>query len=400
MTPKNNNGLLVAKGWIVEGKLEKALKLVENVEKSADITFEDRINSQIIKGDLMNRLGEFEEALNIATRSFEESKKHNMCLKCIDILLIKTEALWRLGRHDKSLETVLQAEKLLEYLDREKPTEIDLRRAMIASQIGKVYWAKSDNDQALQYFRQSLSLAEKINDKKFIAEPLGNIGAAYWYKGDNDRALKYCTRSLEILEETNDKQGIADILINIAGVFGTKGELDAGLEHLNKSLAVQEEIGNKHHIAATYTNIGEFYRQKGDLDRALESLETSVSIFEELGNHLYLSKALFRLVSVAIDMENVNKARLYLERLGDINSLIKNKLINQRYRVAEALVLRTNPRSRYRVKAEEILEQVVAEEIADHELTVFALLNLCDLLLIELEISNDPDVLTEIQLLV
>jgi hypothetical protein len=86
-----------------------------------------------------------------------------------------------------------------------------------------------------------------------------------------------------------------------------------------------------------------------------------------------------------------------LQRLQQLNEQADNKIISQRSRVAEALVLKASPRARYRVKAEELFEQVAAEKVVWHELTVEALLNLCDLLLTELRASNDPELLREIQ---
>ncbi|MFX0092966.1 MAG: hypothetical protein ACFFBD_14500, partial [Candidatus Hodarchaeota archaeon] len=73
---------------------------------------------------------------------------------------------------------------------------------------------------------------------------------------------------------------------------------------------------------------------------------------------------------------------------------------SQRYRVAEALVLKLSTRARGWVKAQEIFEQVVDEEVVDHEVSVVAMLNLCELLLIELRSSGNPEVLSEVNALV
>ncbi|MFQ5820466.1 MAG: hypothetical protein ACE5I5_10805 [Candidatus Heimdallarchaeota archaeon] len=49
------------------------------------------------------------------------------------------------------------------------------------------------------------------------------------------------------------------------------------------------------------------------------------------------------------------------------------------------------------MKAEEILEQVVDEEVADHSLTVTAMIHLCELLLFELKMTGEEEVLEEVK---
>ncbi|HUU79292.1 MAG TPA: hypothetical protein VMX55_13185 [candidate division Zixibacteria bacterium] len=48
----------------------------------------------------------------------------------------------------------------------------------------------------------------------------------------------------------------------------------------------------------------------------------------------------------------------------------------------------------------EILEQINEEEIIRHELSIVVLLNLCELLLKEIHISEDQHVMEELQLLI
>jgi len=59
--------------------------------------------------------------------------------------------------------------------------------------------------------------------------------------------------------------------------------------------------------------------------------------------------------------------------------------------------LKTNPRARNRVEAEEIFKFILEEGDFEFEFTVGALLNLCDLVLIELRTINNIEVLGEIE---
>ena len=210
----------------------------------------------------------------------------------------------------------------------------------------------------MEYAQQSVALAEELGDKLHIARSLNNIGYLYWKKGELDRALEYGLQSLVLYEELDLKQA----------------------------------------IAAVRDTIGIIYHQKGEMEQAVAHLEQSLAHFEELGANILMAYPLFHLISVAIDTASLDRAQRYLQRLQQLNEQVPdNKLISQLWRVAEALVLKTSTRARHRVKAEELLEQVTEEEVVDHEVTVAALLNLCDLLLTELRVSGDPEVLGEVQ---
>ncbi|MHA2251648.1 MAG: hypothetical protein ACXAD7_14890 [Candidatus Kariarchaeaceae archaeon] len=96
---------------------------------------------------------------------------------------------------------------------------------------------------------------------------------------------------------------------------------------------------------------------------------------------------------------------LFLDGLKMLNKLDQPKLVddnNLRNRIkllqnklSEALVLKRKNRTKDRLEAQRILETIISEEIIDHELTVFAMFNLCDLLLDELKIYGEEEVLHE-----
>jgi hypothetical protein len=101
-----------------------------------------------------------------------------------------------------------------------------------------------------------------------------------------------------------------------------------------------------------------------------------------------------------LDQNLLDKAHKYLDHLKSISNLdvsSYDSLITQRYQVAQALMLKTSPRIKDKARAQEILQQFIEEECSDHDLTVAALLILCDLLLVELRMSSALEVLEEVK---
>ncbi|MFW9996778.1 MAG: tetratricopeptide repeat protein [Candidatus Odinarchaeota archaeon] len=384
------------------GKFEKALQIVTDFEKNKDLTSQDRLTCQLLKTNLLIKIGDFESALQIAEDTLELSKKLEAPLLEIDVLIAQAEVLWRLGLLDKGLSTIATGEQLLESLTGISPTEESWRKAALTYHAGTIHFYKGDLDHALDHYKQSLQIFEEVGKEQDIAENLGSIGAIYYRKGKLDLALDFLEQSWLIFEITGNKQEIAKTLANIGVIQVTKGELDRGLEYYQRSLLINEKIENRQATAAVIRNIGRTYHQKGDFDQALKYLDHSLELFENIGNNLDTSRTLLYLISVTTDRQTEPdiQARRYLRRLQEINKHEDNKVINQQYRVAKAMLLKTGARAISLAKAEETLEQVIQEKVIDHEVTIFAMLHLCDLYLYELKTTGNEEILNDVRKLI
>ncbi|MHA1479193.1 MAG: hypothetical protein ACTSPU_13445, partial [Promethearchaeota archaeon] len=102
------------------------------------------------------------------------------------------------------------------------------------------------------------------------------------------------------------------------------------------------------------------------------------------------------LIQILIDKGDFKRAQISLHELERLNSQLKDKQNKILYLFDKALVLKTSLRAIERGKAEEILKQLLEDKDLNYELTIGALLNLCELLLTELRITNDQGVLDEL----
>ena len=83
-------------------------------------------------------------------------------------------------------------------------------------------------------------------------------------------------------------------------------------------------------------------------------------------------------------------------KLEKINSLVDSKLIKLRTQLAKALILKSKPRMGKKMEAQRIFEELTNSGIIDFRLSVFALLNRCDLLLLEYQAIDNPRILEEL----
>jgi tetratricopeptide (TPR) repeat protein/predicted amidohydrolase len=346
-----------------------------------------------------------------------------------ELLLHRGSIYWYKGDIDPALEVLQRSLAIHQKLDDRRGSADTLHR------LGCVHWSKGSLHEALEYFQRSLAIRKELGNNHDIALSLVNMGTIAWWKGDLDPALEYTKQSLAIMEEIGDRQYIALSLLNLATVHLSRGDLGQALEYCQRGLAVSEELGDRRNISFALSTIGEIYGEKGDLERALEYHQRCLEITEELGGQFiaralitlgvvcwlmgdldqalehfqqslaiaeemqnaYIALILYHLIGLVLDKNDAILAQQYLKRLEQINERMDNRIIDQRYRVARALALKNSKRARDKLMAQEILEGVVEEQVADHSLTVTAMLHLCDLLLLELKMTGEQEVLANVK---
>ncbi len=181
---------------------------------------------------------------------------------------------------------------------------------------GNYGYGKSDYTTALKYSLQALEQFKDIGDKTGTARILGDIGVVYWYQSDYPNALKYYFDALRINEELNNKDDIAATLCNIGIVYNSEKDYQKALEYIMKANKIDEESGNTSGIAANLGDIGELYRNLSDHPKALEYNMKSLLLYEELGDKNGIARNLGNIGIVYMEQKNYNKAlEYYLQAL-------------------------------------------------------------------------------------
>ena len=153
-------------------------------------------------------------------------------------------------------------------------------------------------------------------------------------------------------------------------------------------------------MAFIFNSLAFCYKMKGELDRALECIEQSMALHHGTEAIIFVANNYDNLIQILIDRGDLERAQNSLNDLEQLNNQLKDKQLNLMYLLDKALVLKTSTRALNRGKAEEILKQLLEEKDIVYEIRLMALLNLCDLLLTELQISNEAEVLAEIKPLI
>ncbi|MDT9298605.1 MAG: tetratricopeptide repeat protein, partial [Arthrospira platensis PCC 7345] len=76
---------------------------------------------------------------------------------------------------------------------------------------------------ALTYYQQALTISREVRDRRGEATTLNNIGGVYGAIGEPQEALTYYQQALTIRREVRDRAGEATTLNNIGLVYSAIG---------------------------------------------------------------------------------------------------------------------------------------------------------------------------------
>jgi len=397
---KKPEEVIRAEQLIDEDKLDDALVLLNNYELKEKLTNHDKAFCHLLQCQILFLQVRYQELFKHAEQTYKESEGLEDNFLKVDSLLLMTHALLRLERFDEAFNIIKQGEELLKTIPQELTKAHKQRKAFLALIKGVLYCIRgrpTETDLGIKHIEHSLALREELGIKHDIAESLCYLAYfLYFFKGESNRTLKYAERSLALAKESSKKYYIALSSSSIGTIYGFQGELDRSIRAHEQSVALFKELNNKAPVAYVLNKLSYSYKMRGELDRALECIEQSMADNSELGRMTRLAGDYDSLIQILIDKGDLERAQTSLHDLEQLNTKLKNKQINLMYLFDKALLLKTSSRALNRGKAEEILKQLLEEEVLVYESRLEALLNLCELLLTELSMTNDLEVLEEL----
>jgi tetratricopeptide (TPR) repeat protein len=392
MVYSESTELVLTKKLMEECKFDEAFRLLNEFEEKKALSPYERLSCYILKSRLLGKQWFFNKARKFANMAYQLSQDLGENSQLVEVYIEMVMISNNTSKMEEAIDFIDKAEKLLKTLVDIPPKERMKIEADLLFQKGFTYNIKGKIDKALKYTEQALGLREELGLNADIAQSIQQLGMFYTMRGELDFSLKYIEKGLKLSEKIKYKQMIP-AFYNVYGIFyAYKGELDQSLKYYKKGLVLAKELKMKLLISSIMNNAGMVYQQKGNLDEAQELLEQSLKIREDFDCDQ--SAILDSLFHLSIDKTDLESARKYLLLLKELKT--RDMMSNIIYRVDKAVLLKTSPRARNRVKAEEIFKEIIEEKVANYEMRIIALINLCDLLLIELCTTNELEILDEI----
>ncbi len=262
----------------------------------------------------------------------------------------------------------------------------------------KLIYSDMAYEEGVTLMHEALSNAKESESKRTLHAIQTGLISAYIYNGELNRALEFIYGLIEYFAESGDTEGLAIAQSHKGQINLKKGELDIALENFTDALENFRILERLDGIRVSLTNIGRIFQMKGEYDKALDYFYELNEISNNQKNKLFIAFDYSNLISCYLDSENLEKATTYLQSLKEIDKELENKLLKVTTKLSTALVLKRNKNVQDRLKAKELLKYIINEKEVEYRIVEIAILNLCDLLLIELKKSEDYKLLEELKL--
>ncbi|MFX0183754.1 MAG: nitrilase-related carbon-nitrogen hydrolase [Candidatus Hodarchaeota archaeon] len=449
----NNAKLLKALILYYQGQFRDTLQLADKMLAGNNSTIEviDEFKARIVKALSLFILIQWREA-------FTEINQAENLVEELTPQILESEKTWigelnllkgflielLFGDIDLALSIEHQAYDLF--------TEIgDCRGAAHAlNLISWIYFFEGFLEESKKVAEQALALSEDRGIKGGIGLSLNRIGDYYFSIGNLEAAHTAIQKGIKITSDIEMKWLEGELRLLLGKVYYRQGEFKQSQVELQRSFKLAEVVGDQHLAAKSILNLGDILQIKGDVHGAIEKFHQSFRIFRGLKDsncsidtNLKLGKAymilgefklayqqfqnsfihrlwnrvdnkptndiplhayaypetLFQLVLVTLELELIDQAKHYLQRLEKFHIREPNPLIHYQTRLAKAMILKRSTRITMKIQAQKILKELVNEKIVDHGLTVIAILNYCDMLVAELKFSGEVEVLDELEVL-
>lgn len=296
----------------VRGYIEAFYHLceLEQWEAANEILFSEKYNLQaslgmwgyyyeIIKlaSKLLNKLDSKSEVkiLNLIAIAYFNISEHSMTTEYSqraintahsidDCRYEEAQALFTLGsvsrmktEYEQAISYYEQSLAILSELNDEK------LQVQILSQLGLVFTKTSEFDKAIDYYQQSLALARKIKDRHWEGITLTNTGHIYVSLGNYNEAIKANQDGLKIAKEIGDRTGEGWCNRNLGRIYAIIGRYEEAEEILKKSLKIFEDLKNPAGEQLVYEDFAVLYLRLKRLDLAIEKYYKVINISEQIG---------------------------------------------------------------------------------------------------------------------
>jgi tetratricopeptide (TPR) repeat protein len=144
--------------------------------------------------------------------------------------------------------------------------------------IGEFSWGK-------ELLEESLSLAEKIGTKFWLAWQKTALAACLFLLGELETGSQLCQEAICIGEETSDKYVVAFAKRTFAEILYSLKPADPEVADraILEAIRIQQEIDAKPEMARSYVSYAYLLTGMGKEEKAKKYLATAIDMFQQMG---------------------------------------------------------------------------------------------------------------------
>jgi tetratricopeptide (TPR) repeat protein len=193
--------------------------------------------------------------------------------------------------------------------DTETPTELSLptlerrladaraeddkpQQAKVLHTLGQYYGDRGHPDQALDHYKQALTLYEEIEDNDGVLATLDALAAITAQADDVEGALVYATRGVNLAKQIGERERLGRLQTRLGDVRLVLGDLPAAIETYTQAVETLRGSEDWLQIGMVMAKLGNAYLEQGKPEEALKMLEPTLAIFRRERHTDYESRVL------------------------------------------------------------------------------------------------------------
>ncbi len=186
--------------------------------------------------------------------------------------------------------------------------------AMCLKDEGIIYFRLGELQKAEDSLTKGFKIAEKIHSKKIQTRILSGFALVYDARGDRQKQIEYNVQATKLAEEIGDRLQECVLLLNTGAAYYDMNAFTKSYDALSKGTKLAEEIGNKRLFAGGMTGLAMVHGEAGNNEAAVNVLKKAASILEDVGDKFTLTYALNELGNVSFESGDYVSALKYHER--------------------------------------------------------------------------------------
>lgn len=201
-------------------------------------------------------------------------------------------------------------------------------KAKSYNSIGGNLFALGDYDKSLEHFNKALNLNKQSKDNIELAKNYSNIGNIYYNLSNYSEALNYYQKALRLDEKIGEKAGIAANLGSIGNIHSELTNYKSALEYYERALKLHEETNDRRGVATLLGNIGLVYHDSKEYKKALSNFNKALELWQLFGNKFGEATNFGNIANTYTDLFEYTKALDYYKKALELNEELGNKFGN------------------------------------------------------------------------
>lgn len=200
--------------------------------------------------------------------------------------------------------------------------------------LGNIAWNVSYRNlqEGIDYARQSMALAEKLNDERDYCYIYHVAGAIYLDMAEQGKALELFLKAVSYGRKYGQYLELGHVFNSIGNFYSKQGDYRKAISYYLQSVEAHTKSGSANSVYTPYNNLSSSYLKLNKMDSAIYYINFCVEFNENNRNNYRLTYNYITLSEIYTDSEHKKKAMYF-----GVKAVETARLLNDKYTMAKAL---------------------------------------------------------------